>query len=57
MVTGPVSHFPNMEYFEILGAATGVALLADLLVAYARPMFNDSRGKDRAKSRRTAKRL
>ncbi len=41
MVTGPVDKLPNMEYFEILGAATGLALLANLLVAYARRIFED----------------
>ncbi len=49
MVTGPVDHFPNMEYFEILGVATGVALLADLLVAYARKMSKYGRRQGRIK--------
>ncbi len=49
MVTGPVDHFPNMEYFEIFGAATGVALLADLLVAYARKISNFGGRQDRNK--------
>jgi len=41
MVTGPLGHYSNIEYFKIFGAATGVALLADLLVAYARRIFED----------------
>lgn len=54
MVTGPVDHFPNMEYFEILGAATGVALLADLLVAYARKILKDRDRQGRTRPRRSA---
>ena len=49
MVTGPVDHFPNMEYFEILGAATGIALLADLLVAYARKILKCGRRQGRTR--------
>jgi hypothetical protein len=45
MVTGPLGHYSNIEYFEIFGAATGVVLLADLLVAYARRILGDRRRK------------
>jgi hypothetical protein len=52
MVTGPVDHFPNMEYFEILGAAIAIALLADLLVAYARKISKYGRRQGRTKHHR-----
>ena len=45
MVTGLLSHHSNIEYFEIFGAATVVALLAGLLVAYVHRIFEDRRRK------------
>jgi len=45
MVTGPLGYHSNMGYFEIFGVATGVALLSDLLVAYALTMLRDRRRK------------
>jgi hypothetical protein len=41
MVAGPLSHHSTIEYVEIFGAATVVALLADLLVAYVHKIFED----------------
>ncbi len=46
MVTGPLGYHSNIEYFEILGVAAGVAPLTDLLVAYVREMFKDRRRKN-----------
>jgi hypothetical protein len=43
MVVGPLSHLSNIEYFEIFGAATLIALLADLVVAYIHKIFEDRR--------------
>ncbi len=41
MLMGPLSHHSNIEYFEIFGAATIAALLADLLAAYIHKIFED----------------
>lgn len=41
MVAGLLSHHSNIKYFEIFGAATVVALLADLLAGYVHKIFED----------------
>jgi hypothetical protein len=54
MLETPFDNLPNVEYLFILGGAIVVALVADLLAAFVRRIFQDRRRSGKTNRHRLA---